>query len=750
MPLPRSIRSFVPFASGASFARGALALALVLAASVGLRGERADACGFDGFSIEELTTFDPKVLGDPTWDGLYFDPFNAGYGGACADCATKAMLADWRGYLKEAVTEADWQKVLFAATPAELAAIRNALGGSGAPPAGYERSSLWKIPAARDRLAAAVAFVSLARRVEPHAGLEGSDPAGNPKRAQPPAPALLADAIAGQKAAGKDAFLAQRYAFLALRVLFYRRDWAGAIAFFDRNAKALAGPSADLPWRARYYVAGALQRQGKRARANLELARVHAGSPALAGAAAQDFQPMEEADWRETLRLAASPREKAQLWRLVGVKQDGLVAIKEIVKLDPKSDLIALLVVRELARAENLVSNASAGGTPAPAELAAQRKAYATVEQLAVAQAGTPGADRPWLMELVAAHVAAKRGDVAATRARLARATAARSGDFRVAAQAKASLALALAVDWKINPQTEQELARSMLEIDPGFGRLASVRGEVRHMLAAAYAKAGKYVEAELLRPGTATEPATRRPGKPAWEDPAFIKAMIAQTGRTSTPFEKFLLGGSYERPALEHELALRYLVDGDFAAAAQTFKTTKAMSGKLGTDPFAVRIVDCHDCDHQRYANAPWTHASLAARLAELERTAKGTGEPAAEASLAIGVALYNITYYGNARTVLAETHHRTRDTRAAEKWLKRAFELTKNRELKAKAAYLAAKAELGQLITEAEAANKSLAALPIPKTWFPAVKKLSDTKYYREVIRECGHFAGWARRKP
>jgi hypothetical protein len=225
---------------------------------------------------------------------------------------------------------------------------------------------------------------------------------------------------------------------------------------------------------------------------------------------------------------------------------------------------------------------------------------------------------------------------------------------------------------------------------------------------------------------------------------------MIAQTARRSTPFEKFLLAGSYERPGLEQELALRYLVDGDFAAAAQTFKTTGASSSKLGTDPFASRIVDCHACDHQRYASAPWTHASFAARLAELERTAKGTGEAAAEASLALGNALYNITHYGNARVVLADTHQATRDTRAAERWYKRAYDLSKNRELRAKAAYLAAKAELGQLITAAEAANTNINALPIPKTWFPIVKSLAGTKYYREVLRECGHFASWARWSP
>jgi hypothetical protein len=374
------------------------------------------------------------------------------------------------------------------------------------------------------------------------------------------------------------------------------------------------------------------------------------------------------------------------------------------------------------------------------------------VEQLAAAQASTPGADRPWLAELVAAHAAARRGDVAAVRARLGRATAARPGDSRVAAQARATLSLALAVDWKMNPAAEQELARTMSEIDPKFARLSPVRAEVRAALAASYAKAGKLVQAELLRPGAASDPTVRRPGKPAWADPAFIQEMIAQAGRTQTSFERFLLEGSYDRPTLERELALRYLVDGDFAAAAQTFATTKATSSKLGTDPFVIHIVDCHDCDHERYANAPWTHASFAARLAELERTAKGSGEPAAEASLAIGNALYNITHYGNARVVLADTHQKTMDMHPAERWYRRAHDLAKSRELKAKAAYLASKAELAHLINTAGGPPDYgvSSTLPVPKLWFSTLKKYEGTKYYREVLRECGHFSSWLRSRP
>jgi tetratricopeptide (TPR) repeat protein len=457
---------------------------------------------------------------------------------------------------------------------------------------------------------------------------------------------------------------------------------------------------------------------------------------------------MEEADWRATLRMARDAREKAQLWRLVGVKQDGIVAFQEIVKLDPKSDLLGLLAVRELARIESMVPS----DMPARGDAAAQRKAYAALEQLVVAQAATPGADRPWLMELVAGHIAARRGDVAAAKERLARATKGKPGDAHVATQAKASYALALALDWKLNPAREQELAKTMGEVDAKFARLGPVRSEVRTTLAASYLKAGKLVEAEFLKPGSVTDAvyaSHTKLSKAPWSDPGFLKDMIARSGRTGTAFDRFVLAGSYTRPALEQELALHCLVEGNFAAASQTFKTTRAASAKLGTDPFVVHFVDCHDCDHKQYANAPWTHASFAARLDELARAAKGTTEAAAEAALALGNAMYNVTWYGNARVVLADSHYATKDTGAAEKWYRRAFDISKNRELKAKAAYLAAKAELGGLITAAEAANKPTDPLPIAKEWFGQLKDYKDTQYYRDVLKECGTFADWVRRK-
>jgi hypothetical protein len=91
----------------------------------------------------------------------------------------------------------------------------------------------------------------------------------------------------------------------------------------------------------------------------------------------------------------------------------------------------------------------------------------------------------------------------------------------------------------------------------------------------------------------------------------------------------------------------------------------------------------------------------------------------------------------------VLRGTHQDTHDTRPAERWYQRAYELTKNTELRASAAYLAAKAERGILIDTRSPDDHP--DLPIATAWFEKLKQLSDTKYYEGVLKECGTFRTW-----
>jgi hypothetical protein len=692
----------------------------------------ARACGGgEDPDIETTTTFDPRVLGDPGEEELFYDPYLAGIGkGPCDDCAKNEMKADWEAFLRPTVPWQDWSKVLLSARLPEIDGLISTVQGKAAqPPRGFEESAVIKNAGGeRDKLLPALFFVGFARRVEPFSA--ASDRWSAPPR---PDPAVDAEALQqnGQRAMAraKPPFLRQRYAFQLLRLLFYRQQWPEAVAFYERQRRDLDAPSPALMWRARYYVAGALAHAGERAKANLLLARIHAGSRSLASVAAQDFQPMEESDWTATL-AAAPAKERVELWRLVGLKLDAVVAIEKIAAIDPRSRRLALLAVREMNRVEP---------DPEPKNLQA-------LERVAVRLAGRPATDRRWLFDLVAGHAAALRGDVANARSRLGRATKARPGDNLVATQARASLALALASAFKprdavAGAAAGNEIAEALEDLTSDFGRAATVRAKVRELLAGAYEKSGMCVEAVLLGSGGACYA--------RWSDPAFVQAAIARVGSPTTAFDRFMVGGSgHDVPGLRSQLGLLYFARGDLARAEAVFRDPEMKSYPLRTDPFVIHIRDCRSCDRDRYGpTSKWTFVSFILRVIELHKQAQRSDAAGAAAAFELGNGYYNMTV-GNVRA-FPEGSHASLGPTTAETWYKRAFERApeRDREGRAKAAFMAAKSELARMLAApAPPSGRPVTGLPIPATWFPVVKSFADTAYHRDILRECGHYRRWA----
>lgn len=709
----RSIASIAKFAS------------LVAVLVVGARHEPSSrACVGGDPTVAEVTTFDPAVLGVAGWEPVYYDPFHSGFGGYSPGGELDDVLADWRGYLKGAVPDAEWKHLLLEAPDAELA--KKAAGATG-------------------KLADALAFVRIARQVESSSLLVSAEAAR-----KLPTGKLLAEAQAGATAHASDPFLAQRYAFQVVRIYFYQRDFTSLVTYADGHAEMLAGPSQELAYHARYYEAGALARSGKTARALFELAKIHCEYPPLAGAAATDFRPQNDQEWKDALALAKSGREKAEMWRLVGVKFDGVVAMKEIAKIDAKSELLPLLAVRELARVDSM--GRQMWGGPDATTLAARNKEMSELEKLSIDLASKQGNDKGWVMNLVAGHIAALRGDVPAARKYLGLVASAKASNTLVMTQVKASLGLALSIAWRVDGAHEEELGTQMAALDASYSRKATVYDAIRTALAPAYLKANRLAEAEMLHPGTVDPPKDTsysydgdigrepRSHDRHWAKQAFIKEMIGRFDKASTPWDRFVTDQqTFTRSKLENELAIRQMMDGDFAAADKTFATTSALSERLHTDPFQLRIKECHDCDHEKFHNAAWTHASVMKKLVELDAVAKGKDAAAAEANLWIATALYNMTWMGNARMVVYWLHQDNYDARLAETYAKRAYDLATNKEVAAKAAYLGAKAELEDRV---DVRPDGVEELPVPTTWFARLAKLSDTKYYADVLAECTAF--------
>jgi hypothetical protein len=699
---------------------GALVAVLCVVAA---RPEPAEACGWAPDEIDDLTTFDPHVLAGAELPGLHYDPFHSGFGPGCEECGRKAMLADWAGYLGGALPAQDWEWILFKATLSDLdQLIFSAKGKKGARPAEHLPSVAKLAGPDKERVIAALYFTGFARRVEPHAQLEAEGPTGGPGAA---GNLLKSGDAALARAQGE--FLQQRYAFQLLRLRYYKSSPVDALAWFDANEPKLRGPSASLAARARHYAAGAALRAGQRPRGLLELAKVYAREPGLAPLAARDFTPAGEHEWQAALALARDDAERLALWTLVGLRHDALVAAQKSFALAPATSRLALLLVRELTRVEQLGED--------PQKL----------EALALQIAAAPDADRPWVAALVAAHGAALRGDVPAARARVeqARAALAKAGPgasadlaARLAAQADATLSLALFTDARSDAAARDEAVTRAAPLPDRFDRKHALLSRLKKKLALA----SPPVLAELLQP-TTTDADEKDLGR--WRDPIFIGAVAEVVRAPRSELEKYAVREARHTPAeLDRELAFAHVWRGEFTLAAAAVAKDKE---PLLIDPF-----------EPSWRDFPGTgpgpsYAAFARRLVELEQGAKRPGDDGAHAAFTLGVALYNLTRHAPARAVLGPTHQYTSDARPALAWLLLAYEHARDKELKAEIAFQGAKADLARQVAERRGGDRFFdGAMPVPETWYARLAALDGTGYQKDALAECGYYRRWRAQHP
>src|SRR5262249_8501625 len=122
-----------------------------------------------------------------------------------------------------------------------------------------------------------------------------------------------------------------------------------------------------------------------------------------------------------------------------------------------------------------------------------------------------------------------------------------------------------------------------------------------------------------------------------------------------------------------------------------------------------------------------------------------------AAAGSFELANGLYNMSHYGNGRSIYDTAHSNlspllagdrnselTLNMDLAEKYYGQAFNLSTNKEFKTKAIFMAAKTEQNRYYNGGRGANEH-------KYFGMLRSSYSDTQYYQEIIRECGFFRSY-----
>lgn len=577
-----------------------------------------------------------------------------------------------------------------------------------------------------------------------------------------------------------DPFLKNRYWFLTMKARFYSSDKKKAIDFFNKTENSV--PKNTLYYRALSYVAGINYKQKKYSLSNYLYAQVFDKCPELRIVTAYSFHPKNDADWTKSLAMAKNNKEKAALWAIHGYYKDEKQAIEKIYELDPKSEHLNYLATRLVNKQEQAINNSfqqNAGeNVPMKNQTVAENK---TENQSKIDKAGfdlvgkiaaAGNTDRPYLWDLSLGYLQTLKGDYA---------NADKSYDKAVKTLPKTEFAgmqlrLLRFVNnlSKIDKLTDKNEKTILADLNWLYNELPKTyKGqEFRYQNAASWSRS--YLSA--LYKGKADPVMAEIFGESRysyWNDGnSFydneknlldIKAFLSKSNKTE--IEKIGAG--------IYSLKLKDI--NNFQAVQATFKNkiSDAIGFMQQTDsvqyqtflgnPFNGNIKDCHDCDHVAYQKKKYSYLDFLNTIKTMQEKL-AQKEDVYTNSLLLGNAFYNISHFGNGRTFYEITivgygssPYSFRDSMkemitncdVSKMYYQKAFEAAATKEQKAKCIYLISKCERNQYYNNKYNKVNSWWEIQDDKINFIAwngfkilKKEYSDTKYYQDVIAECGYF--------
>jgi tetratricopeptide (TPR) repeat protein len=226
---------------------------------------------------------------------------------------------------------------------------------------------------------------------------------------------------------------------------------------------------------------------------------------------------------------------------------------------------------------------------------------------------------------------------------------------------------------------------------------------------------------------------------------------------------EKLLLARySLKLDNINHIKATRLLYEYRFEEALAYFEKIN-LEDYLYADPFTMRLIDCHDCDFSATQNEKYTRYSFVKKMIALKQSfeTEKSKETLSKNLFMYANALYNMTYFGNGRFIAstpiswinnyhikeqAKTHQYYYDCTEALTYYNKALSITSNKEFAAQCTWAAAKCEhnlklMGYMPWQTQASVDFEAG-----AYFLEMKtKYAGTKYYKEVLNECGYFCSY-----
>lgn len=704
------------------------------------------ACGgdYDWMGFED-SSFTPEAFVKESYAPLFYTPYTAFYGPVDDEPThnsrfNSAVIADWSTFLEGRISDEDLTFLMLADSGAAVvSSVNEAIEKKQTPTGKFSRLNL------RDaKTRSFFEFLGHAKTIEVSSTAVFASWQYNPGDI-PPVNAETIARVEARYTRTSDPFLKNRYWFQTVKAYFYSDNRQSVIPFFEKTQAE--APRNTLYYRALAYVAGAHYRNRDYAMSNYLFSIVFDKCPELRTDAAFAFHPAEDADKEASLAMAKSPEEKAAFWALYGYYTTEENAIREIYKVHPASPHLDFLLTRLINKREHEWSDmalANAGSLKRP-----KHSSTDSVNMQLISQIAREGkVANPFLWNSAAGYLNTFAGDFAKANTFFEKAKKySIENELAVGQLRLLKLINTLASTVRMDQQAERVL---LPELDWLYntGHLYT-DGELRYTGASAWTK--RYIGALYRQQQNFLFAELFNNDHSFYSSHANCESMTAFLRKSDkTAWEK--LAASVSDVTLEdiHDYeAVSYAYEEDLDKAIAMMEKAGAQKDVvLLGNPFNGKIKDCHDCDHAAPQKVKYTRLDFLKKLKEMKANI-GQGNDVYNNALLVANAYYNMTYHGNARVfyygrIMKELANQTLDCTTARKYYQKAFEAATNDEQRAKCTYMLAKCERNAFYNEIYLGTSTQ-----PSGYFPDLegfKKLktdySNTRYYQEVIKECGYF--------
>ncbi|MFK7808580.1 MAG: hypothetical protein AB8F74_12320 [Saprospiraceae bacterium] len=742
-----------------------------------LSSKEAKACGpimddFEGYSF-----LMPKLLKPVPANAPFLTDFNTFYDDyvGAAEAQAQDNVSEWVDIFCQSVRREDVAKVIYGLSLRDMELLQTATQSKNMPLSPELRMNSFAKHLKKHKCTETMDYLVFAKRCEPHVTVPEDSwklPARNSG-----AMSVLIEETRPRFSKIKSNYLRLRYAYQLIRLAHYQKDYRKVLALYDELMPQIRPVESIMHYWIMGHRAGALYRLGEKVEAAYLFSLVFMNCEGKKESAFQSFRIETDEEWEQCYQLCKTNGERANLYALRAHAQESK-AVEEMIKiydLSPQEENLELLLVNEIKKLEKdllgLDFNDKKRINKKLHKLPRKKAGEYVITLRGFAnKLGKEGKVlHPNLWKMAEAYLEFLSGDYYAA----SRSFSALEGKVENPILEKQlevwQLALRIAQYENIDREVEDEVAEIIRE-NKYYKEFKDFPDYLNDKLAHEYTRnnrPGKAFRMQYTLFDLKANPQLNivndlleicREEKPT----RFERAIIATSDGGVITNDLLDMNGSILLGASKPEAAL------------EAFKMLpRDQWENILLWPFRDSLSDCVNC-YPVDSSAYYSKVGLLEKIFELEYQAKADYQNSGAYFYQIGLAYYNMTYFGTAwkaqdyfrsganwdysrdqifqKAFFPYGNREFHDCSKALFYFDKAIELAINREDAAKACFMAARCEQKRFFTSKDSDysyySNQVPVLPegYRRHYDLLINEYNETAFYQEAIRECSFFAAYA----